>query len=141
MESALYIWDREVVDSLAIEFVAYAYLDSVEIVEYVALHHDERSRAVHHHGVLQCYEIEPSATAWTTSSSAKLMTDLAQLFSYLVKQLGWEWTFAYTCAVCLEDTIYLADMLRSHTQTGASTCAEGIAGGYEWIGTKVDVKQ
>jgi hypothetical protein len=75
----------EVVNLLSIELVAYANLDGVEVVEDIGFHHDERCRAVHHYGVFECYEVEPSATAWTTSSSAKLMTNATEFLAYLIK--------------------------------------------------------
>ena len=47
------------------------------------------------------------------------MSDTADLFSCLVEELSWEWTATYACAVCLEDTVYMADEVWVDSKTYA----------------------
>ena len=51
----------------------------------------EVGHAVNHDGVLQCYEVNPSATAVATGYGAKLLTDAADFCAGLVEELNGEW--------------------------------------------------
>ena len=54
------------------------------------------------------------------------MTDVTHLLASLVKELCWEWTCTNTCTVSLHDTEHLANLVRTDTETCASSCADGV---------------
>ena len=53
----------ELVSLLAVDNVRGADLDSLECVEAVRLHHDEVCYTIEHYGVLESYEVQPTASA------------------------------------------------------------------------------
>ena len=68
------------------------------------------------------------------------MTDVAHLLAGFIEQFCGEWTSTHTCAVCLDDTEHIANLIRTNTQTDAGTCTDGVGRGHEWIRTEVDVE-
>ena len=109
--------------------VSYAGLNGLKCVEHVALHHDELRDTVHHNSILERYQVNPSATTLAASYRTKLMAQGANLISNLIKELGREWSCTYAGTICLEDTIDLANLIGSYTQTCASTCTNRVRGG------------
>ena len=116
----------EMLYQLTIDAVSGSYLDGIEVVHNVRLHHDELCNTIHHHGILQCYQVKPAATTRATRNSTKLMTDAAQLLTRLIEELGGEGTTTHAGAVGLENTIYVTDLCGRDTQTGTYTSTYSI---------------
>ena len=127
-------------DATVLQFVGGAGLDGVEAIEHVALHHDELGHAADHDGVTESHEVNPTTTAFTTCHSTIFMTDVAHLLAGFIEQLCGEWTSTDTCAVCLDDAEYIANLVRTNTQADASTSTDGVGRGDEWVRTEVDVE-
>ena len=68
------VW--EVIHFFTIHIVSYTSLDGVKTIEHVALHHDEVSHTIHHNGILQGYQVNPTATAFTTGYRTIFMTEV-----------------------------------------------------------------
>ena len=112
-------------DGYAVFRVGGAYLDGLETVEHVALHHHEVRHAVDHDGVFEGYEVEPAAAAVAPRDGTVFIADVADGVAGLVEQLHGEGAASDTCAVCLEDAEDVADGVGSDTQTGAYAAAGG----------------
>ena len=78
--------------AFAVLFVGYAYLNCVETVEHVTLHHYEVGNAVDHNGILEGYEVHPTATAVTACYSTVLVTNVADEVACFVKEFNGEGT-------------------------------------------------
>ena len=123
-----------------IDLVSRASLDGGEIVEHVALHHDELRNPVDHNRIAKGYKVNPTAATFTTRYSAILMTQVANLLARLVEQLGGERTCANTRAVSLHDAKHLANLVRTNAQTRAGTSTNGVGRGHERIAAKVNIE-
>ena len=68
------------------------------------------------------------------------MTQVTNLLASLIEELCGERTGTNTGAVSLHNAEYLANLVRTDTQTGASTCTDSIWRCHERIATKVYIK-
>ena len=103
----------EVIDQFTVNTVSGSNLNGVEVVHNVRLHHNQLGNTVNHNRILQRHQVEPTATTRTTCYSTELVTDTAQLLTYLVKELCGERTAANPCGVCLPWNTGLRDMADS----------------------------
>ena len=132
------IW--EIINFLAIYLISNTSLDGIECIEHVALHHDQFGNTVYHNGIFQSYQVNPSATTFTSCYRTEFMSQCAHLVTSLVEQFCRERTGTYTSTVCLEDTEHLADTVRSYSQTGAGTCTNRIGRSNKRIRTEINIK-
>ena len=79
--------------------------------------------SVNHNAIAKRNKVEPTATAFAARDGAVLVTELADGLANIVEQLGWERTSTHACAVGLEDSENLANLVRTDAQTCASACA------------------
>lgn len=128
------------VGDVAVDAVCDACLDGVELVEYIAFHHDEFIDAVDHDRVFQSDEVDPSAAPRASGHGTELAPELSDSFAGLVVEFGRERSAADSCTVGLEDAEDVAYVARSDTESGAGACADGIGRGDERVGTEVDVE-
>ena len=131
---------REVAGFYTIDLIGGAGLDGVEAIEDIALHHDELGDTIDHDAVAQGYQVDPTATALTTSDCTILMAEVTDALARLVEQLGGEGTGTDTGAVGLHDAIDLANLVGTNAQTGAGSGTDGVAGSDEGIGTEIDIE-
>ena len=107
------VW--EVIYFVAVLFVSYTCLDSVETIEYITLHHDEFSNTIYHDRVFKSHEVYPSAATLTTCNSSIFMTKITNLFTSFIEKLCWEWSCSYACAIGFHDTIHIANFVRTNS--------------------------
>ena len=133
--------EGELRGQFAVDLICRAGFDGLEGVKHIRLHHDELGNTIEHDGIAQCDQVYPAAAAFATRYGTELMPYATHGCPRLVKQLRWERTGAYARAVCLEDTKYLANLVRCNTQAGACACADGVRRGNKGIRTKVHIQQ
>ena len=95
---------------LAPYLVSHARLYRIERIQDIALHHDKLADSVEHDGILQRYQVNPTAAAFTTGNSSELVPQLPYLVAHFVEQLCRERTASDACAIGLEDIIDLANI-------------------------------
>ena len=130
----------EVARQNAIHLVSRTSLDGGEVVEHVALHHDELGDAIHHNRIAQGHEVNPTTTALTTCDGTILVAKVANLLARLVEELCGERTSTHTCAVSLHDAEHLANLVGTNAQARAGTSADGVRRGHKGIAAEVDVE-
>ena len=84
--------------------------------------------------------INPPTTTTTTGNGTEFVSERTNLVARLVEELGGERTSPHTRAISLEDTIDIANLARSHTQTRAGARTNSVGRSDERIGAEVDVE-
>ena len=68
------------------------------------------------------------------------MTDLTDLAACFIKQLCRERAATDTCAISLEDSIYLTDIPGRNPQSRTTSGTDRVRGSHEWIRTEVYIQ-
>ena len=131
---------REAGKLLAVDEVADADLDLLQVVEYVELGDVEARVAVDEARVLHHHQVEPTASTPAARSDTVLGTDLLEVVSNIVEQLGGERSHADTGGVGLHDPNHITDSGRRDAETSADTTDRSGRACDEGVGTKVNVE-
>lgn len=106
---------REVIDLLAVELVADADRNLIEIAECIEYGHGNAGCALHLAPIAGCNEVEPADTTRTAGGStvlALIAAALSQLFRFIAENLGNELACADSAGIRLNDRVNLFDLIR-----------------------------
>ena len=98
----------------------------VEFIQHVSLSHYQFGDTAQHHGIAQCNQVYPPATAWTACYGPKFVTGFLQRYTSFIVKLGRERSASYAGTICFSDAIYIADARGRHPKTVANTRGNGI---------------
>ena len=91
------------IGEFAIDFVAGAHFDFIEVVHHVGFGDEEVGDAVEHAGIAQGGNVDPAAATRTTCGGAIFVTHFAEFVADFVEEFGGERTSADAGAIGLGD--------------------------------------
>jgi len=118
---------REVIDLLAVELVADADRNLIEIAECIKYGHGNAGCALHLASIAGCNEVEPADTTRTAGGStvlALIAAALSQFFRFIAENLGNELACADSAGIRLNDRVNLFDLIRRD-----AACADSAEAG------------